>query len=191
MDRVHHRVDLPDAEDDGTMRNVEFKAELRDLKLALPICLELGAKIVGTLEQTDTYYRIADARLKKRETVGEPTEWIFYQRPNESKPKLSQFMIYSEAEAQERFGVAPLPLWLVVKKSRELLLYGNVRIHLDRVEGLGDFIEMEAMVTKGCGEAACREAIARLRGALAPVLGEPISCGYSDLLAQAAEQPAA
>lgn len=191
MDRVHHRVGLPDAQDDGTMRNVEFKAELRDLTLALPICLELGAKMVGTLEQTDTYYRVADARLKKRETVGEPTEWIFYQRPDESKPKLSQFMIYSEAEAHERFGISPLPVWLVVKKSRELLLYGNVRIHLDRVEELGDFIEMEAMVTKACGEAACRDAIARLRAALAPVLGEPISCGYSDLLARAAEQPAA
>lgn len=188
MDRVNHKVGLPDAQDDSTMRNVEFKAELRDPSLALPICLELGAKYVGTLEQTDTYYRVADARLKKRETVGEPTEWIFYQRPNESRPKLSQFMIYSEAEAIERFGVAPLPVWLVVKKTRELLLFGNVRIHIDRVEELGAFVELEAMITKACTEAACREAVSRIRSALAPVLGEPISCGYSDLIATAAEQ---
>lgn len=188
MDRVNHKVGLPDAQDDGTMRNVEFKAELRDIELARPICLELGARLVGTLEQTDTYFRIADARLKRRETVGEPTEWIFYQRPDISKPKLSQFMIYSEAEAHERFGISPLPVWLVVKKSRDLLLYGNVRIHLDRVDDLGDFIEMEAMVTKACAEDACRDAIARLRAALAPVLGEPISCGYSDLLANARAQ---
>jgi adenylate cyclase len=191
MDRVHHRVELPDAQDDGTMRNVEFKAELRDPALALPICLELGAKYVGTLKQTDTYYRVADARLKKRETVGEPTEWIFYQRPDQLRPKLSQFMIYSEAEAHERFGITPLPVWLVVKKKRDLLLYGNVRIHLDAVDDLGAFVELEAMITKACGEDACRDAVARIRTALAPVLGEPISCGYSDLLARAAELPAA
>lgn len=187
MDRVHHRVGLPDAQDDGTMRNVEFKAELRDHALAMPICLELGAKYVGTLEQTDTYYRVADARLKKRETVGEPTEWIFYQRPDISRPKLSQFMIYSEAEALERFGVVPLPVWVVVKKSRELLLYGNVRIHIDQVEGLGAFVELEAMITRACGEDTCREALGRVRAALQPVLGEPISCGYSDLLAGVGE----
>lgn len=190
MDRVHHRVELPDAQDDGTMRNVEFKAELRDPDLALPICLELGAKMVGTLEQTDTYYRVADARLKKRETVGEPTEWIFYQRPDISRPKLSQFMIYSEAEALERFGVVPLPVWVVVRKSRELLLHGNVRIHIDQVEGLGAFVELEAMITRACGEEACRDALARIRAALTPVLGEPISCGYSDLLADVAEHSA-
>ncbi|MFO0861994.1 MAG: class IV adenylate cyclase [Phycisphaerales bacterium] len=167
------------------MRNVEFKAELRDLPLAISVCESLGARYVGLLEQTDTYYRVADARLKKRETVGEPPEWIFYERPNSSSPKISRFMIYSEAEAQERFGFSPLPVWVVVRKSRELFLLGNVRIHLDMVRDLGAFIELEAMVTKGCDEAACRAAVAEIRAALGPILGEPISAGYSDLLAEA------
>ncbi|MBS0191908.1 MAG: class IV adenylate cyclase [Phycisphaerales bacterium] len=164
------------------MRNVEFKAELRDLPLAMSVCLSIGAKYIGLLEQTDTYYRIADARLKKRETVGEPPEWIFYERPDTSAPKLSRFTIYSEAEAAERFGVTPPPTWVVVKKARELLLLGNVRIHLDMVRDLGCFIELEAMVTKACGEEACRAAVAHIRSALGPLLGEPISCGYSDML---------
>jgi adenylate cyclase class IV len=168
------------------MRNVEFKAELRDLPLAMTACEAIGARYVGLMEQTDTYYRIADARLKKRETVGEPPEWIFYQRPDASSPKLSQFMIYSESEGLERFGASPLPEWVVVKKARELFLYGNVRIHLDVVRDLGNFIELEAMVTKECDEDTCRAAVARIRAALAPMIGEPISCGYSDLLAQAA-----
>jgi len=178
------KPNLPDRGDDGAMRNVEFKAELRDLPLAMSVCETLGARYVGMLEQTDTYYRIADARLKKRETVGEPAEWIFYERPDSSAPKISQFMIYSESEALERFGFSPLPVWVVVKKTRELLLLGNVRIHLDMVRDLGTFIELEAMVTKGCDEAACRASIARIRNALAPMLGEPISSGYSDMLAE-------
>lgn len=177
---------LPDRGDDGAMRNVEFKSELRDLPLAMSVCEKLGARYVGLLEQTDTYYRIADARLKKRETVGEPPEWIFYERPDSSSPKISRFMIYSEAEALERFGFSPLPVWVVVKKSRELLLLGNVRIHLDMVRDLGTFIELEAMVTRGCDEEACRAAVARIRSALGPLLGEPISCGYSDMLAESA-----
>ncbi len=167
------------------MRNVEYKAELRDLPLAMSACLALGARYVGLLEQTDTYYRIADARLKKRETVGEATEWIFYERPDASAPKISRFMIYSETEAMERFGVNPPPVWVVVRKARELLLLGNVRIHLDVVRDLGNFLELEAMMTKGCGEDACRCAIARIRAALGPVLGEPISSSYSDMLAEA------
>lgn len=176
------RPNLPDRGDDGTMRNVEFKAELRDLPLAMSVCETLGARYVGMLEQTDTYFRIADARLKKRETVGEPAEWIFYERPDSSAAKISQFMIYSESEALERFGFSPLPVLIVVKKTRELLLLGNVRIHLDLVRDLGSFIELEAMVTKGCDEAACRASIARIRNALAPMLGEPISSSYSDML---------
>lgn len=175
---------LPDRGDDGAMRNVEFKAELRDLPLAMSVCGTLGARYVGMLEQTDTYFRIADARLKKRESVGEPTEWIFYERADSASPKVSKFMIYSESEALERFGFSPLPVWVVVKKTRELLLFGNVRIHLDMVRDLGTFIELEAMVTKECDEAACRASIARIRSALAPMLGEPISAGYSDLLAE-------
>lgn len=177
---------LPDRGEDGTMRNVEFKAELRDLPLAISVCEALGARYVGLLEQTDTYFRVADARLKKRETTGEPTEWIFYERPDSSSPKISRFMIYSEAEALERFGFSPLPVWVVVRKSRELMLLGNVRIHLDIVRDLGTFIELEAMVTKGCSESRCRESIAQIRGALGPLLGEPISSGYSDLLAESA-----
>lgn len=179
----NERPELPHRGDGGTMRNVEFKAELRDLPLAMSACTSLGARYIGLLEQTDTYYRVADARLKKRETTGEPTEWIFYERPNSSSPKVSQFMIYSEAEAMERFGITPPPVWVVVKKARELLLLGNVRIHLDIVRDLGSFVELEAMVTKACDEDHCRKAVARIRAALGPMLGEPISCGYSDMLA--------
>lgn len=189
-DTPRDAIGLPDPERfvcaDGTvedrMRNVEFKAEVRDLPLAGLIVQELGARWIARLEQTDTYFRVPHARLKKRETLGEPPEWIFYERADSPRPRVSSFMIYSEAEARERFGIAPLPVLVVVRKSRDLYMHANVRMHLDRVEDLGDFLELEAMVTKACPEEACRAQVTALRAALAPVLGEPISAGYSDLL---------
>ncbi len=104
------------------MHNVEFKAELRDLPLARSVCKAIGATFILTLEQTDTYFRVAAGRLKKRECAGEPTEYIFYDRENRARPKLSHFTIYSEAQAVERFGAAPLPVWVVVRKVRELYM---------------------------------------------------------------------
>lgn len=168
------------------MQNVEFKAELRDLALARTICGSIGTEFIGVLRQTDTYFRVPDAKLKKREVAGGPTEFIFYNRPNRSRPKLSSYTIYTEAQALERFGAAPLPVWVVVKKVRELHIHLGVRIHLDRVEGLGDFIEFEAVV--GGGEdhnlAACHNVLDELRRVFAPVMGEPIACGYADLIGQ-------
>jgi len=167
----------------GEMINVEFKAELRDLELARAAVRSMGALKAGVLEQTDTYFRVADGRLKKRETEGEDTEWVFYDREDRTLPKLSRFTIYDEAAAKERFGSRPLPVWLTVKKRRELWLMGAVRIHMDEVEGLGKFLEIEALVSPKQNVAKCHELVAKLREKLGPALGEPLSGSYSDLLA--------
>jgi adenylate cyclase class IV len=165
------------------MINVEFKAELRDPELARGALRAAGAVRAHGFEQTDTYFRIPDARLKKRETPGEPTEWIFYDREDRPLPKLSRFTIYDEEQALARFGSRPLPVWVTVRKHRELWLLGSVRVHLDEVERLGRFLEIEALVSPKQNVAACHKAIAVLRRGLGPALGEPISCGYADLLA--------
>jgi adenylate cyclase class 2 len=176
------------------MQNVEYKVELKDLPLARSIVRALGAKPHGVLIQTDTYYRTAPApkrskrfpvsetRLKKRETSGAPTEWISYEREDGTSPKVSRFKIYTEQEAAAKFGPGPHEIKLVVKKSRELYMLDHIRIHLDTVEGLGTFLEFEAMVSPRQNEASCRESVGRLRRELAPVLGEAIGVGYADLL---------
>jgi len=165
------------------MQNIEFKCELRDRELADAVCRRLGAVHVATLEQTDTYFRIPDGRLKRRECVGEPTEWIFYSRDDMSRPRVSRFTLYTDEEARERFGERPLPVWVVVSKTRDLWLKGAVRIHLDRVDGLGEFFELEAMVSKKHNAARCQKSIEEMRAAFGPALGEPISQSYSDLIA--------
>ncbi len=173
------------------MQNIEIKIELRDLPLARTLLARLGAVKVERLTQTDTYYRLADGRLKKREMTGEgalkagATEWIFYHRDNQARPRSSQFRLYSENEARAFFGPVEPPVWLVVKKIREVYMAGPghaVRVHLDEVEGLGRFLEFEALVTPHLSEEAAHAAVDDLRRALAPVLGEPLAVSYSDML---------
>jgi adenylate cyclase len=165
------------------MRNIEYKAELRDPDLARAICKSLGAVHEARLQQTDTYFRVADGRLKRRDTVGEPSEYIFYSRTNRADPRVSHYVRYTESEARERFGATPLPVWVVVRKARDLYMLDHVRIHMDDVEKLGRFLELEAVVSSQNDVAVCREVVAYLRQQLAPALGEAISHSYSDLLA--------
>ena len=169
------------------MHNVEYKAELRDMAMAKATCRAVGASHIITLEQTDTYFRVPSGRLKRRECPGEPTEWIFYDRKDEARPRLSSFTIYADAQARARFGVAPLPELVVVRKTRDLYMLDNVRIHLDEVEELGQFLEFEALVSPGFPVARCHASLDRLRATFTPVLGEPISCSYADLLLAAHE----
>lgn len=169
------------------MLNVEYKAELRDIALARTICRAIRATHIATLRQTDTYYRVAQGRLKRRDCEGEPVEYIYYDRANRAQPKLSLFNVYSERQARERYGEQELPIWVVVRKTRELYILDNVRIHLDRVDGLGDFLEFEAIVSRTQNVAKCHRDLAGLREKLGPAIGEAIGMSYSDMLAGAAE----
>lgn len=165
------------------MTNVEFKAELRDPGLCRTLLARICATKVDTLSQTDTYFRLTNGRLKRRETAGHPTEYIFYHRENQARPRLSQFTIYSESQARRHFGMGELPEWVRVVKAREVYMHGGVRIHLDAVEGLGHFIEFEALVSSRMTQAQAYAAVELLRTALLPVLGEMLSDSYADMVA--------
>jgi adenylate cyclase class IV len=169
------------------MENVEFKAELRDIALARTICRAIGASFILTMDQTDTYFRVPSGRLKKRECEGEPTEWIYYERADKAAARLSRFTIYSAQQARERFGETSLPVRAVVRKRRELYMLGNTRIHLDAVEGLGTFLELESLIGRDHGTARGHEAVATLRTQFAPALGETVAVGYVDLIDPSAE----
>jgi adenylate cyclase, class 2 len=165
------------------MQSVEWKAELRDPELARVILGRLGGVRAGDTEQRDTYYRVGDGLLMKREARDEPTEWIHYRRAHYLRPRLSRFTIYADEEAQSRFGTRPMPVWVVVEKRRTIWLAGSVRVHFDDVQHLGWFLEIEALVSRSANVARCHERIASAREALHPALGEPLAVGYAQLLA--------
>ncbi len=173
------------------MQNVEFKAELRDLELGRTIARRLGGKHVGQLWQVDTYYRLADGRLKRRETEGAPAEYILYERTNSARARLSKFTIYSENEAFAQFGAITMEPWVVVKKARDVYMLGGVRVHLDQVERLGTFLEFEALVSPAQNMGRCYRIVEQLRRDFAAVLGEPVPVSYSDLMALEPQYPPA
>jgi adenylate cyclase class IV len=167
------------------MQNIEFKAELRDLEGARRQCRVLAAQRIGHLRQTDEYYRLTDGRLKRRTAPGEPVEWIYYHRPDRVSPKMSHYTILSEEQALRRWGTGSLHAWVTVRKTRELWMLGAVRIHLDEVDELGRFLEIEAVLSRARHVPACHQEVQRLRMLFAPVLGEPVAVSYADLVEQA------
>jgi len=174
------------------MKNLEYKAELRDPNLARLVCKKIGASHVVKLRQTDTYYNVARGRLKKRVSIAvdravgspEPIEFIFYDRSNRVDPKISDYHLYTQAQVHERFGQAAIPVWLEVEKNRELYLMGSTRIHIDDVLDLGWYFEFEIMVNDQTDLEKANEEAEMLRATFLPALGEPIASSYSDLLAQ-------
>ena len=174
------------------MKNVEYKAELRDPDLARAIAREIGANPIVKVQQTDTYYNVASGRVKKREAVAldravatpEPVEYIVYERPDRVGPRVSDYRILTEPELRERFGQTPLPVWLTVSKIRELWMWRSVRIHIDKVDHLGWFFEIESLVREPADEQHAGLLADQIRATFAPALGEPVSGSYSDLIEQ-------
>jgi adenylate cyclase class IV len=174
------------------LKNLEFKAELRDPNLARIICKNMGASPIAKIRQSDTYYNVARGRLKKRTSTSydravgspEPIEYIFYERANRVDPKISSYHIYTQAQVYERFGQQPLPVWLEVEKNRELFLYKSTRIHLDDVIDLGWHFEFEILVDDNTNMEDANQHAQDLVATFLPALGEPISSSYSDLIAQ-------
>ena len=163
------------------MRNIEFKARLLDRDRARDVCREVGAAPVAVLEQRDTYFEVPSGRLKRRETRGELTQWVEYHRPDTVDAVASDYELLNAREAAERFDLTTLRQWVVVDKVRELYRVGEIRIHLDRVRGLGDFLEFEALVNKAQPQAQAESALSALRAQFKPVLGSAYRESYSDL----------
>jgi len=136
------------------MRNLELKARFPDLGRAEEIARSIGATPGGDLAQRDTYFRFAGGRLKLREDGRGGGELIFYRRPEDSPARWSDYFKAPVSAPEELRDVLARALGVsrVVEKTRRLLWYRGARIHLDRVEGLGTFVEFE--VPAGDGAAA-------------------------------------
>ncbi|GAB4516264.1 MAG: hypothetical protein Tsb0013_20840 [Phycisphaerales bacterium] len=165
------------------MQSVEWKAEVRDPSIVRALVKRLGGVHASTVVHCDTYYRVIDGTLLKREIEGEAPEFIHYLRSPEVRPRHTRFTLYSEEQAVERFGARPIPVWVIVEKRREIWVVDGVRVHLDEVEDLGTFVELEVLVTPGRDARACEAKLARLRAALGPFVGEPVARGYAELMA--------
>lgn len=71
-------------------------------------------------------------------------ELIYYDREESTGPKLSSYEKCKVPEMLESVLTSALGTWGVVKKVRTLIMIGQTRVHFDSVEGLGNFVELEA-----------------------------------------------
>ena len=164
--------------------NLELKA--RDLNPArsFEVCGEIGAIEQGTLEQVDTYFEVPHGRLKLREQAGVAAQLIAYQRAAEDGNTESNYRIVAvpdAAEMREALATA-LGVRVTVRKERRLFLWRGVRIHLDRVEGLGTFIEFEGVATADAGTEAFEPLLDDLRHSFGIDDEDLLAGSYSDLL---------
>ncbi len=132
-------------------RNVEVKARVADLSE-----VEARARLVATegpvdIAQDDTFFACSRGRLKVREFTDGRGELIHYLRDDESGPKISDYLISPISSPEvlreslsRAFGVIGR-----VRKHRRLYLVDRTRIHLDAVDGLGHFVELEVVLSDG------------------------------------------
>jgi homotetrameric cytidine deaminase len=174
---------------DAARRNIELKARDRDPQRTLELALALGAEDRGTLAQRDTYCAAARGRLKLREEDPGEAHLIAYERPDAARARESRYRIaaVADATAQRAALDAALGTLVAVAKRRRLLVWEGVRIHLDEVDGLGAFVELEGVAAGGSDLTREHELIARLRDELRIDDEAIVAEGYVDLLAGGAE----
>jgi predicted adenylyl cyclase CyaB len=128
--------------------NVEIKAIVRDWNQTCQAAAALADSPVEILKQEDTFFACPHGRLKLRRFSARHGELIGYRRQNLTGPKSSRYLITKTNEPGALRAVLTDSLGVVgtVKKQRHLYLHGQTRIHLDQVEGLGTFLELEVVM---------------------------------------------
>ena len=167
-------------------RNVEIKARVRQPDRLLDAVLDLADKGPTLFAQDDTFFACPNGRLKLRAFSEFEGQLIFYRRDDREGPKLSEYVIAKTSEPDALRAALTFAYGATgrVKKTRTLCFIGQTRVHLDEVEGLGHFMELEVVLTPeqtlGDGEAIAEDLMKRL-GIDAESL---VTHAYVDLLAR-------
>jgi len=135
-------------------RNVEIKARVVDPARLAARVRDLATSGPQELTQHDVFFNCRQGRLKMRLFADGHGELIAYQRADHSGPKTSLYQLVPCAEPQILIGALTSALGILgeVRKSRTLWFAGRTRIHLDNVDGLGHFVELEVVLEKGEAE---------------------------------------
>lgn len=132
-------------------KNIEIKARCADASFIRQFLIGCNADFKGMDEQTDTYFKVKNGRLKLRQGNIE-NSLIFYDRENIAGPKMSNvnlFAVDHNSDLLKQLLINANGIKVVVKKKREIWFIDNVKFHIDEVEGLGSFVEIEAIDKDG------------------------------------------
>jgi predicted adenylyl cyclase CyaB len=166
--------------------NFEFKAKTARLSELETLLQSFHPRYVGVDEQKDIYFTVPYGRLKLREGNIE-NALIHYHRTNIAGAKPSHVLLYQHQpdDTLKQLLTAALGIKIIVEKKRKIYFISNVKFHFDEVNGLGTFVEVEAIDNDGSIGIAklteqCRH-YARLFGIQEE---DYIGLSYSDLLLQ-------
>ena len=165
-------------------RNIEIKARIDSVEALLPRAQALADDPPQIIEQDDTFFTCSNGRLKLRDFGGGLGELIHYRRANTEGPKLSDYVrVVTEDPAALREALArAYGIVGRLRKTRILLLVGPTRIHLDRVESLGDFLELEVVLREGQTESEGVAVAEALMLQLGVAAAQRLAGAYFDLL---------
>jgi predicted adenylyl cyclase CyaB len=164
-------------------RNIEIKARIESIAALLPKVAALADREPIEIHQDDTFFTCAQGRLKLRAFSEREGELIFYRRENQAGPKESFYVIAPTAEPDLLRDVLTLAYGQAgrVRKHRILYLIDRTRVHLDSVEELGEFLELEVVLGEDESSESGMTEAHRLMQALGVDHTRLIDCAYVDL----------
>lgn len=166
------------------MKNIEIKARVRDLEEFAARLRTLKPGKARVFVQEDVFFPTPHGRLKLRILGPRTGELIRYDRPDRTGPKASDYEIFRTREPQKLRKLLSEALGVrgIVKKTRLLVLVGQTRVHLDQVQGLGLYMELEVVLLPGQTEKDGQMIAARLMKVLGISSRDLVRGAYIDLL---------
>jgi predicted adenylyl cyclase CyaB len=164
--------------------NIEIKARVRDLAELRRRAEALSDTPVQVIPQEDTFFHVPKGRLKLRVLQPDFAQLVYYERPDQDGPKRSNYFIYETHDPAGLKTALSLALGIrgVVRKTRNLYMAGQTRIHLDDVEGLGQFMELEVVLRDGQTDAEGQSIAEDLMRRLGVRKEDLLEGAYMDLL---------
>src|ERR1700693_4130334 len=162
-----------------SMKNLKAKSRLSNHAEAEARATAIGYTRRAVLHQRDTFFRVANGKLKLREENGSAV-LIYYHRDESGPLMLSNYEIVKIADPPRTLRIlatAIVPI-AVVEKVRSLLMRDNVRLHLDKVARLGDYGEIEAVIADGEEPERSRSAVNEILAALGVEKTDLIDVSY-------------
>lgn len=164
--------------------NIEIKARVQNFAEIRSRAEALSDVPVQVIPQEDTFFYTPRGRLKLRQLGPDRGQLVYYERVNQSGPKRSDYRIFETSDPDELKATLAMALGVrgVVKKVRYLYWVGQTRLHLDEVDGLGRFVELEVVLcpdqTEQDGQAIAEDLMRKLGIQAADLL----EGAYMDLL---------
>jgi predicted adenylyl cyclase CyaB len=164
--------------------NVEIKAYARNFEEIRLRTEALSDTQVEVIPQEDIFFNTEKGRLKLRILSIDLAQLIYYTRPDQEGPKRSEYHIYETPDPENLKRVLELAYGIRgrVKKTRYLYLVGQTRVHLDEVEGLGQFMELEVVMAPGQSEIQGQAIAEELMSRLGVERADLLEGAYMDLL---------